>query len=106
MSAVIAAFALPAVVIWVYLIAAHGKFWLSRPELAPVSSVLGPRVDIVVPARDEAQNIANRVVETSAGFYKVAIIVSRETPLCRATDRRIETNVPMRSGLWFGTTIR
>src|ERR1700735_4470917 len=58
MTTIIAVMALAAVAIWVYLIAAHGRFWLSRPELAPVACVRGPRVDIVVPARDEAESIA------------------------------------------------
>ena len=33
--------ALVAVAIWIYLIIAHGEFWLSRPELAPVARVSG-----------------------------------------------------------------
>ena len=53
MTPFIAAIGLIAVAIWIYLIAAHGRFWLSRPELLPVACVRGPRVDIVVPARDE-----------------------------------------------------
>jgi hopene-associated glycosyltransferase HpnB len=69
MSAVLAALALTAVAIWAYLVAAHGKFWLSRPELAPVSSVRGPRVDIVVPARDEAQSIEPVIASLLAQDY-------------------------------------
>src|SRR5271156_1446997 len=69
MSAVIAALALTAVAIWVSLFVAHGKFWLSRPELAPVSSVRGPRVDIVVPARDEAQSIEPVIASLLAQDY-------------------------------------
>jgi cellulose synthase/poly-beta-1,6-N-acetylglucosamine synthase-like glycosyltransferase len=66
---VIAALALAAVAIWVYLIAAHGRFWLSRPELAPVACVRGPRVDIVVPARDEAQSIGPVIASLLAQDY-------------------------------------
>jgi hopene-associated glycosyltransferase HpnB len=44
--------------IWLYLFVLHGRFWLSRPELAPSDRKRGPRVDIVVPARDEAPTIA------------------------------------------------
>jgi hopene-associated glycosyltransferase HpnB len=69
MPSLIATFALTAVVIWAYLIAAHGKFWLSRPELAPVASVRGPRVDIVVPARDEAQSIEPVIASLLAQDY-------------------------------------
>ena len=37
--------------------------------------------------------------------YKSAMIASRWTPLCRATARRIEWNVPRRSGWWSGIAI-
>jgi hopene-associated glycosyltransferase HpnB len=69
MSMINMAAALAAAAIWVYLIAAHGKFWLSRPELAPVACVHGPRVDIVVPARDEAQSIAAVIASLLAQDY-------------------------------------
>jgi hopene-associated glycosyltransferase HpnB len=69
MTTLIAALALAAVAIWVYLIAAHGRFWLSRPELAPVACVRGPRVDIVVPARDEAQSIGPVIASLLAQDY-------------------------------------
>jgi hopene-associated glycosyltransferase HpnB len=69
MSPVLAAVALASLAIWVYLIAAHGRFWLSRPELAPASAVRGPRVDIVVPARDEAQSIGPVIASLLAQDY-------------------------------------
>jgi hopene-associated glycosyltransferase HpnB len=69
MTIVIAAIALAAVGTWVYLIAAHGRFWLSRPELAPVACVRGPRVDIVVPARDEAESIGPVIASLLAQDY-------------------------------------
>jgi hopene-associated glycosyltransferase HpnB len=58
-----------AMAIWVYLIAAHGRFWLSRPELAPVACGRGPRVDIVVPARDEAESIGPVIASLLAQDY-------------------------------------
>ena len=39
-------------------------------------------------------------------YYKLAMIALHGTPLCRATARRIETNVPSRRGWWSGITIR
>ena len=68
-TTLIAAAAAAAVAIWVYLIAAHGKFWLSTPELAPVPCVRGPRVDIVVPARDEAESIGPVIASLLAQDY-------------------------------------
>jgi hopene-associated glycosyltransferase HpnB len=52
--------ALLALATWSYLFFAHGFFWLSRPELAPVAAparIHAPPVDVVVPARDEAATI-------------------------------------------------
>src|ERR1700677_2685537 len=69
MTTLIAAIALTAAAIWIYLIAAHGRFWLSRPELAPVACVDGPRVDIVVPARDEAESIGLVIASLLAQDY-------------------------------------
>src|SRR5271167_3809798 len=69
MTTLLGAIALVAVAIWVYLIAAHGRFWLSRPELAPVARRRGPRVDVVVPARDEAQSIGPVIASLLAQDY-------------------------------------
>jgi hopene-associated glycosyltransferase HpnB len=52
--------ALLALATWSYLFFAHGFFWLSRPELLPTAAparIHAPRVDVVVPARDEAATI-------------------------------------------------
>jgi hopene-associated glycosyltransferase HpnB len=40
--------------IWLYLLLAHGRFWHSGPELAPARPAVAPPVTVVVPARDEA----------------------------------------------------
>lgn len=55
--------------IWIYLVGAHGGFWLSAPQLMPAVSHRGPAVDIVVPARDEAQTIAPVVASLLAQDY-------------------------------------
>lgn len=69
----LAAVAVAALAIWAYLFAARGWFWLSRPELAPVACVHGPRVDIVVPARDEAQHIAPVIASLLAQDYGAGV---------------------------------
>jgi hopene-associated glycosyltransferase HpnB len=43
--------------IWLYLCLAHGRFWRSGPELSPAEPAEFPDVDVIVPARDEAQTI-------------------------------------------------
>jgi hopene-associated glycosyltransferase HpnB len=49
--------ALFSLLVWLYLFFAHGRFWLSTPELPPAAPEGCPDVDIVVPARDEAHTI-------------------------------------------------
>ncbi len=55
--------ALLALAVWLYLFFAHGRFWSSTPELLPASPAETPDVDVVVPARDEAETIG-RVIES------------------------------------------
>src|SRR6202020_938976 len=42
---------------WIYLFFAHGAFWRSRPQLLAATPESFPDVDIIVPARDEAETI-------------------------------------------------
>ena len=42
---------------WLYLLAAHGRFWSAGPSLAAARPGCTPAVDVVVPARDEAESI-------------------------------------------------
>ena len=51
------ALALLALAVWVYLLAGHGRFWSAGPVLAPAQLGSSPAVDIVIPARDEADSI-------------------------------------------------
>jgi hopene-associated glycosyltransferase HpnB len=70
--------ALLSLCIWFYLFFAHGKFWLSTPELLPAVPVEFPDVDIVVPARDEAQTIgrviASLLAQDYAGKFRVILV--------------------------------
>ena len=65
--------------VWVYLFFAHGKFWLSRPQLqASERPTELPDIDIVVPARDEAQTIgpviASLLAQDYAGRFRIVLI--------------------------------
>ena len=42
---------------WAYLLLAHGRFWSAGPALAPARPAEAPPVDVVLPARDEAESI-------------------------------------------------
>jgi hopene-associated glycosyltransferase HpnB len=63
---------------WLYLFLAHGLFWRSRPELEAAVPEEFSDVDIIVPARDEAETI--RVVIDSllaqqyAGNFRVILV--------------------------------
>jgi hopene-associated glycosyltransferase HpnB len=54
---------------WAYLLALHGRFWRSGPELAQARPEYAPPVAIVVPARDEAETIATSVASLLAQDY-------------------------------------
>jgi hopene-associated glycosyltransferase HpnB len=64
--------------IWLYLFFGHGKFWKSAPELPPAAPPEFPDVDILVPARDEAETIrpaiASLLAQDYAGKYRVILI--------------------------------
>src|SRR5438270_2264668 len=70
--------------IWLYLFFAHGRFWLSRPELLPAEPGETPEpggtpeVDIIVPARDEAETIgiviASLLDQQYAGTFRVILV--------------------------------
>ncbi|MDP9013245.1 MAG: glycosyltransferase [Pseudomonadota bacterium] len=64
--------------IWLYLFFGHGRFWLSAPELSPVLPSDTPDVDIIVPARDEAQTIGpvitSLLAQEYAGAFRVILV--------------------------------
>jgi hopene-associated glycosyltransferase HpnB len=72
------AIALVSLVIWLYLFFAHGNFWASKPELPAAVPAEFPPVDIVVPARDEAQTIAAAIAsllaQDYAGRFRVILV--------------------------------
>lgn len=59
--------------VWVYLVLAHGRFWSSAPELPPASPSELPDVDIVIPARDEAETIGPVIASLLAQDYRGAV---------------------------------
>jgi hopene-associated glycosyltransferase HpnB len=70
-------------VIWLYLVLAHGRFWASGPELLAVAPSELPDVDIVVPARDEAETIgpviASLVAQDYPGKFHVTLVDDNST---------------------------
>jgi hopene-associated glycosyltransferase HpnB len=70
--------ALAAFCVWVYLLLGHGRFWSSQPQLPPSVPSVCPDVDIVVPARDEAQTIgpviASLLAQDYPGTFRIILV--------------------------------
>jgi hopene-associated glycosyltransferase HpnB len=68
---------------WLYLIFAHGRFWRSVPELPSAIPPEFPQVDIIVPARDEAQTIgpviASLLTQDYRGEYRLILVDDNST---------------------------
>ena len=62
--------ALLALAVWVYLATAHGRFWSSLPELGQVPPATGAAVDVIVPARDEADTIERVIASLRSQDYR------------------------------------
>lgn len=79
--------ALLSLLAWLYLCFAHGRFWQSRPQLPPLRPAITPAelptVDIVVPARDEAETIqrviASLLAQDYAGEFHVVLVDDNST---------------------------
>jgi len=59
MAAGMTTLAVVALLAWTYLLALHGRFWQGGPSLLPMYPASFPDVDIVIPARDEAEGIGD-----------------------------------------------
>jgi hopene-associated glycosyltransferase HpnB len=72
------ALAVIALVIWIYLLFAHGTFWQAGPVLAVAYPITTPSVAVVVPARDEAEvieaSLRSLLAQDYAGSFRVILI--------------------------------
>jgi hopene-associated glycosyltransferase HpnB len=63
---------------WAYLFFAHGAFWRSRPQLLAATPQEFPDVDIIVPARDEAETIqaaiGSLLAQEYGGDFRVILV--------------------------------
>ncbi len=93
--------ALLSLCIWLYLFFGHGGFWRSAPELSPAVPVETPDVDVIVPARDEAQTIgpaiASLMAQEYAGRFRVILVDDGSgdgtAEIARAAARAVTTNI-------------
>lgn len=65
----IAVLALVSFAAWVYLVGFHGRFWRSGPSLEAITPCGNVRVAVIVPARNEAENIRQGLSSLLAQDY-------------------------------------
>ncbi len=67
-----------ALLAWVYLLVAHGRFWQAGPVLQPATPSEAAAVDVVIPARDEAQSIEatlrSLLAQEYAGMLRIILV--------------------------------
>ena len=82
-----------AALIWLYLLAAHGRFWSAGPMLPPAVPRSTPPVAVVVPARDEAASIEvalrSLLAQGYAGTLSVILVDDNSTDGTGAIARGI-----------------
>src|SRR3954464_2811720 len=66
-----------ALAVWIYLVFARGGFWLGRERdnTNPPRPAVPPSIAIVVPARNEAENIGQSVTSLLAQDYPVFTLI-------------------------------
>ncbi len=78
---------------WLYLLAAHGRFWSAGPSLSAAQPAAAPAVDIIVPARDEADSIVpclrSLLAQVYAGPLRIILVDDRSTDGTAALARSI-----------------
>jgi hopene-associated glycosyltransferase HpnB len=64
--------------VWLYLFFGHGGFWRSRPQVPAAVPAQFPDIDIIIPARDEAETIgaavASLLAQEYAGKFRVIVV--------------------------------
>jgi hopene-associated glycosyltransferase HpnB len=72
-----------ALVVWLYLLLGHGRFWQAGPVLPPALPASTPSVAIVVPARDEAAvigaSVRSLLAQDYRGSFRVILVDDEST---------------------------
>lgn len=112
MTAPTIALATLAALAWTYLLLLHGRFWSAQPTLPPTPLPAAPPVDIVIPARDEAETILptlhSLLAQTYPAPFRITLVDDGSTDQTAALARtiadprlRIVQGAPRPSG-WSG----
>jgi len=87
------AIAAAALLAWAYLLLAHGRFWQAGPVLARAQPRSCPAVEVVIPARDEAEGIEaalrSLLAQDYAGPLRVVVVDDGSTDGTGAIARRL-----------------
>ena len=88
------ALAAVALLAWAYLLTLHGRFWQAGPSLAPARPVSPPDLDIVIPARDEAEGIGDALrsllAQDYAGRLRIILVDDGSTDGTGAIARSLD----------------
>ncbi|MGH7211977.1 MAG: glycosyltransferase, partial [Acetobacteraceae bacterium] len=83
-----------ALLAWLYLLLAHGRFWQAGPVLAAVLPATTPEIAVVVPARDEAEGVAaalrSLLAQDYAGRMRVVLVDDGSTDGTGAIARALD----------------
>ena len=89
-------FAILALLAWLYLAFAHGRFWQKGPILSPAYPKRCPPVAIIIPARDEADSIAASITslltQDYPGPFRVVLVDDNSTDATAAIARALPGN--------------
>lgn len=110
-------FGIAIALIWVYLVFGHGSFWLPLLPRKAVSRTQMPSIDIIVPARNEAevlpQTLPSLLDQAYAGEWKIILVDDHSSdntaPLARTlaqekskSDRLVVIKAPNLPEGWSG----
>lgn len=92
------AFAVVSLVVWCWLLLAHGRFWLSGPTLDAPSPLRPLRITVIVPARNEAEHVVptlrSLLAQQVSGELRVILIDDNSTDATGDLARQIASSDP------------
>ncbi len=98
-----------ALLAWAYLLLGHGRFWQAGPVLRPAYPAGAPAVDVVIPARDEAEGIEaalrSLLAQDYAGPLRIIVVDDGSTDGTGRIARGVGTPGSAGTGLARATVL-